>query len=579
MRAHHGWARSRGARPYQEDDLHTVSGGARDDLLVVLADGMGGHKGGAVASTLATRTFAGQFQLKPGSTGDRLAAGLAEANRAIAEEIRRRPDLRGMGCTLVGIAFTAEGVEWISVGDSPLWLYRQGRLERLNQDHSMTPVLDADVERGALSAEDARNHPQRHALRSAVIGAQIPLIDRPVAPRKPDAGDVFVIASDGVFTLAESEITEIIAATAGQPAQYAAECLVKAVESKNAAHQDNTTVIVVDFRQSAAAQDARKPSTRSLEGIGRRQSRRTRMLAIGVAAVAVASLAALAAHLGLEYLSPKAPPLDDSAAKQIEAPSATDPSGAGHDPGVASPPGQATQQPKSSDAPSTSGERANQGGNAVRRALEGSGAETTAGASRRAPATGKESLPAITPQPGLPPTAPLGAGAGPAKPGSPPSSSIAPGNTPGQPGNLPPQGVTTPAAPAKPAAPATGPPAVAPSAPAPQGATAPSPKSTPPAGSPHSATPERPAPVSGAGRRQDSKNCDPNPGAWERARSEGTREAVSEFLYQHPNSCHYDEAERLLPSLPRRQPNPASQNPSGKGGDGQAIDPNASRHN
>ena len=94
-----------------------------------------------------------------------------------------------MGSTVVVAVISRDGIDWISVGDSPLWLFRDGRLRRLNADHSMAPVLASLVAAGRMTAEQAATDSNRHALRSAVMGEEIHLVDvssQPVAVRKTD---------------------------------------------------------------------------------------------------------------------------------------------------------------------------------------------------------------------------------------------------------------------------------------------------------------------------------------------------------------------------------------------------------
>ena len=96
------------------------------------------------------------------------------------------------------------------MGDSPLWLFRDGRLRRLNADHSMAPVLASLVAAGRMTAEQAATDSKRHALRSAVMGDAIHLVDvssQPVAVRKTDR---LLLASDGLMTLVDEEIERIL---------------------------------------------------------------------------------------------------------------------------------------------------------------------------------------------------------------------------------------------------------------------------------------------------------------------------------------------------------------------------------
>ena len=78
-----------------------------------------------------------------------------------------------MGCTLLAVVLAQEGLYWISVGDSPLWLWRAGRLHRLNQDHAYRSILAHRVHEGEMSADDAARHPDRNALISAVTGLSL----------------------------------------------------------------------------------------------------------------------------------------------------------------------------------------------------------------------------------------------------------------------------------------------------------------------------------------------------------------------------------------------------------------------
>ena len=115
-----------------------------------------------------------------------------------------------MGCTLLAVVLAEEGLYWISVGDSPLWLWRRGRLRRLNQDHAYRSILAAEVSAGEISAADAFRHPARNALVSAVTGDEVELVDLPrqAHPLKP--GDQMLLASDGLLTLGENEIAALL---------------------------------------------------------------------------------------------------------------------------------------------------------------------------------------------------------------------------------------------------------------------------------------------------------------------------------------------------------------------------------
>jgi serine/threonine protein phosphatase PrpC len=232
---------SQGARSYQEDAASVVEGAG--GLTAVLADGMGGHAGGALASNLACKFFLHAFATAQGTTPEKLSESLDLANAAIAHEVHGNPSLNGMGCTLVGAAFGAEGVEWVSVGDSPLFLLRKGEIVVLNEDHSLAPEIDKLAAMGKISWEAARNDHRRHFLRSALTGGEMELIDRSHRPLALQPGDTVLLASDGIHTLSHADIAKVVSANSDPAAAAAA--LLSAVEAAGDTAQDNTTVIVV----------------------------------------------------------------------------------------------------------------------------------------------------------------------------------------------------------------------------------------------------------------------------------------------------------------------------------------------
>jgi protein phosphatase len=148
-----------------------------------------------------------------------------------------------MGCTLVGVVFGPDGVEWVSVGDSPLFLVRKGEIVLLNEDHSLAPEIDKLAARGKISWDQAMADPRRHVLRSALTGTEIELVDHSHRPLALQPGDVVVLASDGIHTLSHAEIAQLVSGAAGPDA--AADALLAAVEAAGDAYQDNTTVVVV----------------------------------------------------------------------------------------------------------------------------------------------------------------------------------------------------------------------------------------------------------------------------------------------------------------------------------------------
>ena len=217
---------------------------AGEQLVLLVADGMGGHAGGATASRVVVESFGAAFGQSRGAISERLEDGLRDANWNVAGIARKNSSLGGMGATLVAAHISGQRfLRWISVGDSPMWRFSKGSLLRLNRDHSMTPLLAQLVQLGHLTAEEAATDTRHHRLRSVVMGGDIPLIDLQDDAIELDAGDVLILASDGLETLNENEVATIAKAH-GTSSKALVEALLTAVRGKSMPYQDNATVVV-----------------------------------------------------------------------------------------------------------------------------------------------------------------------------------------------------------------------------------------------------------------------------------------------------------------------------------------------
>jgi serine/threonine protein phosphatase PrpC len=223
--------------------------------LFAVADGMGGHNAGEVASALAIetlRSFAERSRHDPDHTwpfgiessldfnGNRLRTGIKLANRRVFRESERRDQYTGMGSTMVAILVEGTCAMICGVGDSRVYSVRAGRIERLTQDHTWVEMLLA--QNPGLDPRSVANHPMRHVLTS-VVGAQddleVTITSRPCVP-----GDTFVLCSDGVHGgLPDDEIARIVS-RASDPRQ-AAEALVAAALDRDG--RDNLTAVVVSL--------------------------------------------------------------------------------------------------------------------------------------------------------------------------------------------------------------------------------------------------------------------------------------------------------------------------------------------
>lgn len=264
-----------GARTQQEDRLvvqQLADAGSERELLLVLCDGMGGEAGGALASAVVSEAFLTRMGQDTGLVEWRLMRALEDAGRRLTEEVKSAPHLAGMGSTVVAVAITAWRLSWLSVGDSPLWLLREGRLKRLNADHSMKAVLQRQVEEGIITREAAQRDATRNALLSVVCGSPPPMIDLAAEPCRLVARDQVLLASDGLLTLPEEEIAAVLLQTAELSPEESLQRLLSAVEQRRKPLQDNASAILVkiDSDQEFQGINIRLPEN-SVTGQGRKR--------------------------------------------------------------------------------------------------------------------------------------------------------------------------------------------------------------------------------------------------------------------------------------------------------------------
>lgn len=198
-----------------------------------------------MASRLVCENFLKTISAHGGETIDGLLVALMAANDAVAAQVRKNPLLSGMGSTVIGVEFTGGAINWVSVGDSPLYLWRRGEMAMLNEDHSLAPDLDRLAAAGKITAAQAKKDPRRHMLRSAVTGDEIDLVDISKRPLALEAGDCVILASDGLQSLDLAEIERLVTAYVADGAQAVASALIREIDNLREPHQDNATVIVI----------------------------------------------------------------------------------------------------------------------------------------------------------------------------------------------------------------------------------------------------------------------------------------------------------------------------------------------
>ncbi len=241
----------RGRRENQEDyyafaDASSAHEEPLSSLLLAVGDGLGAHSGGSAASYIAVNSFVRAFQENKIAPAWRLRLALDAANDTLGYLSQRLPVIgTPMGTTLVAAMITGSDLRWISVGDSPLFLYRDGTLQRVNEDHSLAPLLEHRVRAGEMSDDEAASHPDRHTLQSALLGQDIHLIDAPAEAIELRTGDLVIAASDGIFSLSHGQIEEMLAFGRHTTADKIADAFIFAIRRINHERQDNATIGVV----------------------------------------------------------------------------------------------------------------------------------------------------------------------------------------------------------------------------------------------------------------------------------------------------------------------------------------------
>ncbi len=229
----------------------------------VLADGMGGHRGGEVASAIAVNTVLEHLklqlpQLTPGAiddnlgyTGESLAAreAVIQANLKIFNAARQQPQYEGMGTTLVVAVFYLDRLSIAHVGDSRLYRVRQGQLEQLTSDHTMRQEL---VDRGFYTEQEARSMVQRNLVTRALgvdASVAVDIQEELVLP-----GDLYALCSDGLYDMLDEEVIARSLVSCND-LQHCTQELIDL--ANNSGGKDNISLILV--RPSADASPQRHP--------------------------------------------------------------------------------------------------------------------------------------------------------------------------------------------------------------------------------------------------------------------------------------------------------------------------------
>jgi PPM family protein phosphatase len=213
--------------------------------FAVLADGMGGHRAGEIASRIAVDTISSSIRARL-LTNEPLTVARAEAvitseiaaaNSAVLQAASSQDAYRGMGTTLVLAIWHHAGITYGHVGDSRLYVLRRGELQQLTRDHS---IVQEQLERGAITVEQARHALNRNVLTRAV-GID-PVVTADIRSTAIEAGDVFLLCSDGLTDMLRDSLIESILRSFADDARAAAKRLVAA--ANDAGGFDNISVVV-----------------------------------------------------------------------------------------------------------------------------------------------------------------------------------------------------------------------------------------------------------------------------------------------------------------------------------------------
>lgn len=243
-------------RASNQDRIGCVRYAAPGNAVTILADGMGGHNGGETASELAVTILEKRFsrQLDQHSCEQALMDSFAEANAAIFDVSKQQVELTGMGTTLVALVIVEGCAVYANVGDSRLYLIRNGGCIQLSEDHTMVAQMVRD---GLLQPKEAETHPDKNIITRAVGTKPSVNVALSKSPLFLEQSDCFVLCSDGLYDLvSEPELIEI---TRKNSAQIACDILVDLAKQRGG--YDNISVIIVKIGKMAEGH-LRVPITR-----------------------------------------------------------------------------------------------------------------------------------------------------------------------------------------------------------------------------------------------------------------------------------------------------------------------------
>ena len=207
--------------------------------LGIVADGMGGHRAGEVASSLAVETIAEQYYKKADDPETGLYLALSKANRLIWKKAKAHPACEGMGTTCTAVVIFNSRIYLAHIGDSRLYIFKQGMLTQISTDHTYVHEL---LNQGVITPEEARVHPERNML-TRVLGTQYSFrADILEVPQPFEKGDRLLLCSDGLYDYFSRE--ELAGLLTEPVLGNAAQNLVDTAKQRGG--HDNITVLLIE---------------------------------------------------------------------------------------------------------------------------------------------------------------------------------------------------------------------------------------------------------------------------------------------------------------------------------------------
>jgi len=233
-------------RKVNQDAFDRFDDYERGEILLVVADGMGGHQGGEVASRMAIGTLGKLCREGEGDPPTRLSHAIERANSEIHKLASRDRTLKGMGTTVVALLLCEKGPSFVAhAGDSRLYRLRRGEFEPLTEDHSVVALM---VRNGSISPEEAWDHPKRNQIMRALGVHEDVEID--ITPLDIQSGDTFLLCSDGLNGMLPDADLKVLAGSAPDPHTVVAWMIDAA---NQAGGKDNVTAMIAQLHEPTSA--------------------------------------------------------------------------------------------------------------------------------------------------------------------------------------------------------------------------------------------------------------------------------------------------------------------------------------